>query len=153
MKTKVPKDYFIEMSNELSSAWAQAKNDPKRQLKRIKSVIDSGKDYEVMLLGTTEHEIPLEQLMKYYIDAKKVDVQALKNRWTEFVSNHEIDPNAKGDLKSAKNDVLMFAKDNAGYKDDEHNFMLLHETSHKYFLCEKQMDSLMEYMMALKLID
>lgn len=146
-KIKVPKDYFIEMSNELAKSYTDAKKRPQFQLDRIKAVIEIGKDYEAMMLGTTENIIPLEKLMEYYQEAKKVDVDALKKRWIDFTTAHEIDPKMKGDIIGAKKDVDQYCSIYVGYNDSENNYELLHDISHKYFLSEKQMDKLMEYMM------
>lgn len=148
-KTKVPKDYYIEMSNELAKSYQDAKNAPKRQLDRIKAVIESGKDYEEMKCGN----VSLERLMEYYIKARKVDVDELKKKWLDFTTSHEIDHRMKGDILGAEREIDEFANIHVGYNDSENNYDLLHKTAHKYFLNEKQWDVLMEYMMSKGLVD
>lgn len=142
-KIKVPADYYNEMTSELFRSWNDAKNAPARQLKRIKAVIKSGKDHEVMSHGT----VSLDELINFYQEAKAVDVDALKIKHEEFTASHEIDPRMTGDIVKAKKEIDEYCKIYVGYNDSENNYELLHSTSHKYFLSEKQMDKLMEYMM------
>lgn len=143
---KVPKDYYIEVADELRTSWINAKNAPKRQLDRIRAVIESGKDHEVMGNNMT---VPLEKLMKFYQEALKVDVQELKQQYENFKNNHEIDPKMQGNLKQAKKDVELFYENDPNYSDADNNYELLHTTAHKYFLAERQWDLLMEHMMCL----
>jgi hypothetical protein len=106
-------------------------------------------DHEVMPNGMT---VSLKKLLRFHKEAKRVDLKEIRDRLTDFVSKHEPNKNCKEQLDAARDEASAFSNAHPDYFDDEHNFNLLHDLSHKYFLSEKKMDRLMEHFMKIGLL-
>lgn len=148
-KIQIPQDYYTEMVEEHARSYYTAKTNPARQKARIDAMLAKGKDYEVMSNGM---KVSLSKVKGFYTEALLVDVSKLKDELISFKEKYQPNPNMYGDLKSAYKKVTKFRSENEHYDDGENNYSLLHDTSHKYYLSEIQMNDLMEYMMSLDLL-
>jgi hypothetical protein len=140
-KKRVPEKWYKEMSNEYASHVLRAKPHIRQLQDRIKAIKESGLDYEIRKLGSTEHKISIEFLENALKEAPTYEQQ--KKRWLDFKSKYEPVKGLEGNLKAAKleteNRILKGKLKFDGY------YKQFHEISDKYYLSEKQMNILMDY--------
>lgn len=141
-KILVPAVWYKEMANELARNCMDSKL----------HVIDLRNRIELMKAGTpsvhdVKMKITLEQLLNWWEKAESEE--AARKKYNEFKAKYAPDKNMKGNLKEAKKEILTLIEKiltvtsiNSPY-DPYHLIGVMDE---KYFLSNKQIDSLMAFM-------
>lgn len=141
-KILVPQTWYKEMANELARNCMDSKL----------HVIDLQNRIELMKVGTpsahdVKMKITIEQLLSWLEKAE--NQENARKKYNEFKAKYTPDKNIKGNLKEAKKEILTLIEKimtvtsiNSPY-DPYHLIGVMDE---KYFLSNKQIDSLMNFM-------
>lgn len=148
----LPYKYYKEVCGELARSYWDARHMPQRQQARIDAVIESGLDYEIMLLSNgNSWEIPLSKLIGFLEDAKAVNVDKMKEVYNTFKSSHIGIKGLVGDLRAAKIEAELKKLKYPNYT-DEHHYNLYGQLCERYKLDNKQAEKLMVYFMKIEIL-
>jgi hypothetical protein len=147
----IPATYFYEYVAEQKIYIEQCKNKPTMQQSRIDSVLASGKDHEIMKMGTTEHKIPLSQLYKFLEDAKAVDISKLEKDLADFKKKYQPIKGLLGDLRAAKIEAELKKLKNPDFYDGQH-YNFYSNLCMRYWLNDNQSLKLMDYLNEIKIL-
>ena len=147
----LPYKYYKEYCGELLRSYYDAKMMPSRQQKRIDDVLASGLGYEVMKGGNGHSwQIPLSKLYEFLEEAETVNVDKMKETYTNFKNNHIGIKNWVGDLRAAKMEAELKKLKQPNYFDKDYNFY--GGLCERYMLNNKQSEQLMGYFMKFEIL-
>jgi hypothetical protein len=147
-KKKVPYQWYREISVELGRAVLNVRPHIRQLQERIDKVIESGLGYEVHTIGQTVRHIPLEVLQEWLAQAPTYEVQS--KRFKEFKAKHIPVKGLQGNLMAAKWEIRYLVS--VGKVRQDFRYTWLHKLADKYYLSNKQIDSLMNEFSKLNLI-
>jgi hypothetical protein len=144
-KKKVPVKWFKEMKSELTMAIFNS-------IKHVNQLQVRFDNYPTEF--DAKNHIDKEYIEKWLKEAKEDEASGIaRQKRDEFMEKYTPDKTKSSNLVAAKLEAKIFSLTHSDYYDDEHNYDLLHKISDKYFLCNSEINKLMDHFCKLGLLD
>jgi hypothetical protein len=139
----VPERWYNEMVDEMARRLMATISNPRRQFERISKLQQQGMDEETMSNG---RKVNISTLQEFYSDSLK-ELEKLPDiavKRIKFKQKYKPIKGLKGNIKAAINEAKLIKLNRPSITD--YSYRLFHSISDANYLCEKEMDVLMDEM-------